>query len=147
MQSTKKGSANCDFVLRVTCRALIEVLGPRVPRILTDDEASQCRRKPASLDFQPIPSVFLRAAASRHSASSVQYALSRAERSKGTVAKRRRRLQRVLAIRPVGARAMTTGKQHNDNQQNQDADNNAKDFHPTWAAHVGPEIRLCPSAA
>src|SRR5207302_11212660 len=31
MYSTKKGSADRDFVLRVTCRALIEVLGRSVP--------------------------------------------------------------------------------------------------------------------
>jgi hypothetical protein len=73
MQPTKKGSTDRDFILRITCRALIEVLGRRIPRIFTNDETSQYRRKPIALDFQPIPSVLLRAAASMHSVSSVQY--------------------------------------------------------------------------
>ncbi len=72
MQSSKKGSADRDFVRCVTRRALIEVLRRRVPRILTDDEAPQRQRKPAPLDFQPIPFVFLRTAASKHSVASVQ---------------------------------------------------------------------------
>jgi hypothetical protein len=73
MQSTKKSSTDRDFVRRVIRGTLIEVLRSSVPRILTDDEAPQRRRKPAPLDFQPIPFVFRRAAARRHSAAAVQY--------------------------------------------------------------------------
>ncbi len=80
LQSTKNGSSGGDLVRHVSRGALIEVFRRRVPRILTDNEAPRCRRKPEARDFQPIPLMFLSAAADRHQASFVPWSNDSANR-------------------------------------------------------------------